>query len=305
MAGRVALIEQYTRQGNFTQAIELCCQELSEHPDDANTHALLALNLMKARRMAAAEHEAVLALRMEPELVRAHLVYGWVMLARQKYEHATEAFGAAVALAPNEPEAHLGLGRCQEYLGNRQAAKRSYEHARGLDPEDSGPYYRLAWLALDARDLDAAEKAAEKAVELDPEDADNLCVLGNVRYHQWRLEEARDLCLAALRHQANHQAARRLLFWLKARQTPTLAVFWHFSSWLDTKDQIGRIAALVGMFLVYRLILYVLWDLDFKTAAVWLRWIWLSFCVYTWFSPEYFEWLIAREKEQVHLKDDF
>src|SRR5690606_28774609 len=77
VAGRSALIEQYTRQGNTTMAIELCCLELAEHPDDANVHALLALNLMRAKRMAAAEHEAVLALRSEPELVRAHLVYGW------------------------------------------------------------------------------------------------------------------------------------------------------------------------------------------------------------------------------------
>ena len=305
MASRTALIEQYTRQGNSKKAIELLQLELAEHPDDANLHALLALNLLREKRMAAAEHEALLALKSEPELTRAHLVYGHVMLARQRYETALESFSSAVALSPREPDAHLGLGRCQEHLGNRIAARKSYEQARGLDPAGSGPHFRLAAMALEERDMDAAEASAAKALELEAEDADNLVLMGMVRYHQWRIEESNELCLAALRLNPQHLQARRLLFWLKARKMPWLAPWWNWASWIGQRDQNGRIFILVTMFLVYKLILYILWDLGFREATVWLRWAWLAMCAYTWFSPAYFDWLVEREKKRVELKDEF
>jgi hypothetical protein len=119
------------------------------------------------------------------------------------------------------------------------------------------------------------------------------------------MEEAHECCRQALRINPEHPQARRLLCWLKAREMPLIAPWWHFSAFVGRLDQNGRIGTLVGMYLVCRLLRLALIDIGLPAVASFIGWVWFLFCVYTWFSPAVFEWLVEREKSQVELNENF
>lgn len=77
------------------------------------------------------------------------LAQGRTAVATGDEARAQTLFARAVELAPDDPEAHVELGRCLNRQGNRLGAIRSMSRAVAIDPGAYAAMNRLRWLLRD------------------------------------------------------------------------------------------------------------------------------------------------------------
>jgi serine/threonine-protein kinase len=161
-------------------------------PDDAGIHAALAdaqLTLALYGIVAAAEvmprarAAAERALALDESCAEAHASLGTVRaLYDWAWDHSDAAFERAVLLQPSYPTAHQW--RAMHHLapqGRLEAARRSLERARELDPVSAPVLTSEAVLDLFARDFQAAQRRLTGTLELEPGFAAAHYFLGQAR----------------------------------------------------------------------------------------------------------------------------
>ena len=74
------------------------------------------------------------ALDVKPESAPLQLQLGRTLLRQTRYEAAIEVLRTAIALDPNDAEAHFSLGMAFEFSGQRRRAARQYREALRLKP---------------------------------------------------------------------------------------------------------------------------------------------------------------------------
>jgi TolB-like protein/Flp pilus assembly protein TadD len=118
---------------------------------------------------------------------------------RKAFSDALQSAERAVALDPQLAEAHIALGKVYLNLGHDYAAaKREFDKARGLDPENDVVLFWAADTALVAGDLANAEELLRQAVATDPLDGETYILLGQTYYYAGRFVEAEDSYRKAL-----------------------------------------------------------------------------------------------------------
>jgi TolB-like protein/Flp pilus assembly protein TadD len=91
-----------------------------------------------AARLALARREAEVALRLAPNLPRAHFAIGLARhVARGDNRGALDEFNVALRGSPNDPEVWAWVGRVYRRLGNWDSVMVAFDHARRLDPRDA------------------------------------------------------------------------------------------------------------------------------------------------------------------------
>ena len=95
-----------------------------------------------------------------------------------RIDQAVASARAAVALVPQEPEAHRCLGHVLARQGDRDGAERALRECLALDPHNAGAHSAMArMLAESPRNAEALAHARE-AVRLDPDDPEHHVMLG-------------------------------------------------------------------------------------------------------------------------------
>ena len=131
-------------RGDGSGAVEAMREVLGRDPDDAHAHAILALALVVARRLHAAEHEARLALQLAPDTAIAHRAMGEVCLARRKLAAAQEHLEAARARNPDDPAVPRRLATVHDLAGRGDRVLPLLEEALALDPMTPTRWWRSA-----------------------------------------------------------------------------------------------------------------------------------------------------------------
>ena len=98
----------------------------------------------------------------------------WLLLASLARaagpEVAARYYRRAIALDPNDPAGHLGLGALYESEQRWEEAEKEYREAISLDPKDWKPYNNLGVLLLAAGHPEEAKKEFREAISLDPKE---------------------------------------------------------------------------------------------------------------------------------------
>lgn len=293
------------RGGHHDQAIDVLTRVLGEAPDHSDAHAILALCLIRRKRLYAAELEAAQALSLEPESHLAHIAMASVQIAHRKFKQAEAHLDAARELFPESDENHRLAASLYQAWGQPDRALTEISRASELDPDDAGIWADYGSIEYERGQRGQARLHAERALEIDPEHIDALTLLGHCDLAAGRADEARAHAVWALQNDPTDAGALTLLAAVKARQSWLLGLWWRFQTWVGAGSSRRAIALLVGMYLLYRTAGIALDEHGLKDWAGWLSWIWLGFCAYTWFAPDIFMRSVRRELETVKLRPDY
>ena len=303
-----ALFELAQRQlqaGHLAGAVETLKRALSQDPEHAGAHAFLALVLCDQRRLYAAEHEARLALALEPDGRLQLLASGRIEVAHRRFKPALERFERMRELNPSDPQALIELANVHQLRGRRDDARALLEQAIALDPEAPEPVADLGHVELESGRIDEAQRRAQQALELSPEYHDALVLMGHVLVHQDRLDEAREHAVWALQQNPASRPALSLIVAIKTRKSLILGLWWRYSVWMGALGD--------GRAILVLLIAYVAYRFGVITADVagrgdlgeLINAVWLGIVAYTWFGPALFMQSLKKELSTVQMGKDF
>ncbi|MGQ0701380.1 MAG: tetratricopeptide repeat protein [Panacagrimonas sp.] len=297
---RELAVQQY-QLGQLDGALDSLCRGLGEDPDDATSHAMLALVLYRKKRLHAADYEAAMALRLEPEMDLACHAMGLVRLAQHRLPEAEAMFQRVLAEGEEFTPTLLAYSTLEVQRGQRAAAHIWLQRAVAASPDDPDTWAALAEWNLDTGDLAVAEDHARRALEVHAEHADALSCMGFVLLARGQMDEAREHALWALRVDPANVGALSLLAGVKARRSLALGLWWRWNVWLGAMGEGRLLAVLIGLFLAVQFAQLLLGDLGYPIAMRVVSWTWIAFAIYTWVGPAWFARELRKELETVRL----
>src|SRR5919107_1748194 len=165
----------------FEKAIEAAAEEVQKC--GARTFRANALDMLG--RYA----EAVALGRDE---IRHLITLGEARLALGDEVGAAEAYGAVLALDPENPEAHLELGIINERKGEMERAEEHFVESLKIDPANPRALYSYASLYYTADDLEAEEEILERAIAADARYSPALSALASIQARRGEYGDALD-----------------------------------------------------------------------------------------------------------------
>jgi type IV pilus assembly protein PilF len=161
----------------------------------ARVHTELAAAYYERGNMGVALEELRLATEADSSYALAHSMYGVVYMDLKDNPRAEESFKRALSLAPADPEINHNFGwflcqnaREKESIGHFLQAIRNPLYAT---PARS--YSAAGICSLRTKNVKEAEEFFVRSLKLDPDEASSLLQLGQIRYRQGSMLEARRL----------------------------------------------------------------------------------------------------------------
>jgi tetratricopeptide (TPR) repeat protein len=192
-----------------------------------------------------------------------------------------------------------------EALEDRARAEDTYRHALSLAPEEPEILSAYADFLTDLGRREEAKELIERAGKVAQDDHDTLLARARVALHEGRVDEAMDLTLWTLRHDANNVRAVHLLVQIKMRRNPILGVWWRWAAFTGQMSTAMRWGLVIG--------LYVVWQIFARTVlarmpgiiAAPIIFAWVGFCILTWIGPSILSMMVRREVKKVSIKPTF
>jgi cytochrome c-type biogenesis protein CcmH/NrfG len=270
-----------------TDVIVKLRETLKQNPADLKTRIRLAAALDSAGEASEAEDVLRAALQRKQKTPEVFRALGMVYLRNQVYTGAIDAYLAATKLEPNNFDSRFKLGAAFAYLGMTEEARREFEIARKLNPDNPEVYIGLAFINngqdrypyavkylleyikrapepgngygllsrvyLNMRVFDKAMRAGESAVKLMPDNPYVWYNLGQAYLYQPNnkyLPQAVDALLKAVNYSPNWASANFELGRAYARLGKTTDAIASYRSAVDAEPTSGRYKYQLGQLLV-------------------------------------------------------
>jgi type IV pilus assembly protein PilF len=169
--------------------------EVGEPRNRARLHTELAALYFGRGNMNVALEELRAAVRADSNYAPAHSMFGLVYMELKENRLAEDSFERALRLSPNEPDINHNYGW---FLCH---SKRESESIGYFLQAIRNPLYTTPWRSYSAAGLCSmridkpkdAEEFFQRALRQDPDEPTSLLQLGQIRYRQGSLDEARKL----------------------------------------------------------------------------------------------------------------
>lgn len=167
-------------------------------PDPLERATHLASHYNSVGRYAEAEQEAVRGLALAPEDLRLHVELARSLIGRERWVDADRALEQLIALAPDHAVGFNLLCVVRTQQGRYAEAEKAVLEALRLEPEWASPYEVYGDLMRRTSHLDKAKKLYERARALNPEDPDLPSKIAFVETQQNRIGPAYSAAAAGL-----------------------------------------------------------------------------------------------------------
>ena len=145
--------------------------------------------------MAIALEELRIATASDSNYAPAHSMLGLVYMELKENQLAEQSFERALRLSPNDPDINHNFGW---FMCNTSREKESVKY---FVQAIRNPLYSTPWRSYSAAgvcslkggNLKDAEEFFQRALKMEPDDGPSLIKLGEIRYKQNQIEEARRL----------------------------------------------------------------------------------------------------------------
>jgi tetratricopeptide (TPR) repeat protein len=150
---------------------------------------------------------------------------GWILMSRARLvldqvDHALDAAGRAISLAPDDPRPLAAASRALTLLGRHEEAITTAYRAVIADPKNPLWHDRVAWSLIAAdRQLADAEQAARTAIGLNPNEAHYYFTHGVTLDALGHADQARQALLISLSLEPENPVAQHRLAVLNGEST--------------------------------------------------------------------------------------
>ena len=161
----------------------------------ARVHTELAALYYSRNNMGVALEELRTAVAADASYAPAHGVFGLVYMELRENQLAEASFERALRLAPNDSEINHNYGWVQCQTGRESGWIRYFVQAvrNPLYPAPWRSYAAAGLCMMRVNNLKDAEEFFQRALKIEPDEPSSLLQLGQIRYRQGSLEEARKL----------------------------------------------------------------------------------------------------------------
>jgi tetratricopeptide (TPR) repeat protein len=125
----------------------------------------LSLKFTESRMFDQAITAALKSVDANPEMVKSHILLGFLYLETEEEDKAFESFNKALAIAPDSNDAKTGLGGTLVLKGDADKAIEILESAAGANPYPQMTYYELGKAYELKGDKDKSIEMYKKAIE--------------------------------------------------------------------------------------------------------------------------------------------
>jgi tetratricopeptide (TPR) repeat protein len=191
-----SVLEQGKKMGLSGEQVNSLSQQLTPGRNQLHNEGLFKeeintlLNFYQTGQHEVAEKLALEMTQKYPQYSFGWKVLGAIFNASGKLHDAAIAKQKAVALEPNDIEAHFNLGNTLKDLGRLADAEASYSQAITLKPDYAEAHYNLGNTLKDLNRIDDAEASYRQAIALKPDYAEAYSNLGNTLNELGRLLDA-------------------------------------------------------------------------------------------------------------------
>jgi tetratricopeptide (TPR) repeat protein/ubiquinone/menaquinone biosynthesis C-methylase UbiE len=172
-----SLLEHY-QNGRLSDAEELATAISQEFPSDNFSWKILAAVFKETGRSYESVNASQTAVAISPQDAEAHSNLGVILQELGRLDEAERSYKQAIALKPDYIEAHYNLGITLQELGRLDDAKASYNKAIVLKPDFAEAHYNLGNTFKDLGRLGDAIASCTQAIALKPDFAEAYVNLG-------------------------------------------------------------------------------------------------------------------------------
>jgi len=268
-------------QGRWDMAIAELRGFLTQEPDHAPAHALLAHALVQHDELDAALDEARRAVAIDPELDFAHSTLANVLLHSGDLEGAVAAILRAIQLDPDDVDHRSGLAQIRCAQKRWSEALAAADAGLQLDPQDTD-CLNLRSLALTK--LGRASEATDSvdaSLARDPDNAHTHQARGIAMLHRGDAKAALHHFQEALRRDPTLDGARAGLVEALKAKNPLYRLVLGWFLWLERFSGPRQIQIIIGLWLVARFGGRALRDAGHTTSADIVTYSYLGFVLLT------------------------
>jgi type IV pilus assembly protein PilF len=169
--------------------------EVGDPRNRARLHTELGSLYYTNGNLAVALEELNTAVKADSSYAPAHGMFGLVYMELKENERATASFERALRLSPNDADINHNYGWFLCHTGREETSIKYFLHAL------RNPLYRTPWRSYSAagscmlkmNQPKDAEAFFERALKAEPDEPVSLLQLGQIRYKQGNIGEARKL----------------------------------------------------------------------------------------------------------------
>jgi len=183
------LLEHY-QNGRFDLAENLAETITQKYPDHQFSWKVLGAVFKQTGRLQESLIANQRAVAISPNDAEAHNNLGNTLKELGRLKDAETSYNKAIAINPDYAEAYYNLGVTLKELGRLEDAVTSYNKAIAIKPGVAEAHYNLGITLKELGRLEEAEASYQKAIAIKPEYAEAHYNLGNTLKKLGRLEDA-------------------------------------------------------------------------------------------------------------------
>lgn len=293
-------------QGRYELAEREYRRALADEPDDALSHALLALALAdQGGRDAEALAEARAAVALEPDLAFAHYAEARVHMEAERIDAAERAAATAVRMDPEHPRNFMVLAAVHLARRRWSDALATADQGLALRPTHAPLLNLRAQALVGLGRKDEAGATLRGALADDPENADTHANQGWALLHAGDRKGALGHFRESLRLDPEGEWARAGLVEALMARNPVYAAMLRYFLWMQRLDGRTRWMVILGGIFGYRIVRTA--ARDNPALAPWLTPLmvaYVAFVLLTWIAPQLFSAVLMASRDGRYALSD-
>lgn len=296
---------RHISHGQLSSAIELLKELLSNEPNNAMYHGVLAHCLLEQMRIHAAEYELKIALQLEPNQPFLHSIYARIYFLQNKAKQALAACDQALQLDPQN--ADVFELKSDILLANKKA-KEAFVYIQKmseLEPDSVKTTFAFANYYYQTGNTAQALEFTTAALGMDAQHQGANVLMGRLQLLKGNIAEAEYHARLTIMLNPSAKEALSLFADVKARKNIFLGLWWKFNAWVSRMSTLNQVGVLIFGYVFFNLLSNVVFDFGYSKSSSVIDYAWFAIVIYSWVAIPIYQRMLDKEIQKFSFKSDY